>query len=348
MSRYAVVLFNLGGPSSPAEVRPFLQSLFSDESVIALPKLFRLPLAWFIAKRRTPKAQKIYAHLGGKSPILEQTQAQAQSLQQVLSQNGDEVRVVIAMRHAQPYATQAVQQVAAFAPQHVVLLPLYPQFSTTTTGSALLQWQRESAAVLKNIPTSAVCCYPLQTGLVATYAAGIRAAHAQYSASHPNVPCRVLLSAHGLPEKVINAGDPYQAQVEQTAAAITALLGDLPNTSFIISYQSRVGPLKWIGPSTDDCIMQAGKDGAGLIVCPLSFVSEHSETLVELDIEYGHLASEHKVPFYARVPTVSTDPHFIASLADQVQELLGKTGVNAPTTGACAKKWGKCPCATGQ
>ena len=323
MTKIAVVLFNLGGPDAPEAVQPFLFNLFSDRAIIDLPN----PVRWFVAKmisrRRAPLAREIYQHLGGGSPLLPNTQAQADvlvgTLHDRLREGGHDVRVFIAMRYWRPRCEEVVDAVEAYAPDQVVLLPLYPQFSTTTTGSSLADWRAASKRRGLNRPTRAICCYPRQAGFIAEIAAALGAALKE--ASRSGRP-RVLFSAHGLPEKVVAAGDPYQWQVEQSAAAVVEALrhSNTPAGSldWIVSYQSRVGPLEWIKPYTDAEIERAGRDGVPLIVVPIAFVSEHSETLVELDIEYRKLAEASGVPLYLRVPTVASGPLFIGGLADLV------------------------------
>jgi protoporphyrin/coproporphyrin ferrochelatase len=316
--KLAVVLFNLGGPDCPEAVEPFLRNLFSDPAVISLPGILRIPLARFIARRRAPIARDIYAKIGGRSPILEETQAQARALEQALS--GHDTRAFIAMRCWKPFSDEAAQAIAVWRPDHVVLLPLYPQYSTTTTRSSLEDWQRAATAAGLSAPTTAICCYPRMPGFIAAAAALTRETMAR---GRPEISYRLLLSAHGLPKRVIGRGDPYQWQIEQTAAAIVEQLGI---SDWTVCYQSRVGPLEWIGPATDAEIRRAGADGKGVIIAPIAFVSEHSETLVELDIEYAKLARESGVPDYLRVPTVSVRQEFIGSLADLVLESLAGTG----------------------
>jgi protoporphyrin/coproporphyrin ferrochelatase len=305
--KLAVVLFNLGGPDAPEAVEPFLRNLFSDPAIIRLPAVFRLPLAWVIAKRRGPIAREIYAHIGGRSPILEETEAQARALEAALTPH--ESRAFIAMRCWKPFADEAVRAVKAFGPDRIVLLPLYPQFSTTTTASSLADWHRAARHAGLDVPTSQICCYPEEEGFIAALADLIRQAQAK---TKPDISYRLLLSAHGLPERIVARGDPYRWQVEKGASALVERLG---MEDWTVCYQSRVGPLKWIEPATDAEIRRAGRDGKGVIIAPLAFVSEHSETLVELDIEYGKLAREAGVPHYLRVPTVSTHPAFVAGLA---------------------------------
>ncbi len=318
--KIAVVLFNLGGPDSPEAVAPFLKNLFSDPAIIGLPGFLRLPLAALIARRRAPVARAIYDHMGGRSPIFEETRRQADALEQALSVDGMEAKVFIAMRYWHPFSGGAVRAVKAYNPDKIVLLPLYPQYSTTTTGSSLKDWAQAAKRVKLTQPTSAVCCYPRQDGFIAAAAAHIRKA---MEGAPPGVSYRLLLSAHGLPKKVIRRGDPYQWQVEQSAAAIVARLAT-PQLEPVVCYQSRVGPLEWIGPGTDAEIRRAGDDGKGVVIFPVAFVSEHSETLVELDIEYAKLARESAVLDYRRAPTVGAEPAFIGGLADLVRQAIAR------------------------
>ena len=303
---------NLGGPDSLESVRPFLFNLFSDPAILRLPSPLRLPLARLISWRRTPVAREIYRKLGGGSPLLANTEAQARALEETL---GPGFRCFVAMRYWRPFSEETAREVADWAPQEVVCLPLYPQFSTTTTGSSLKAWR--DAAARFGIPrrAHAVCCYPTEPGFVASMARLIRMA-LEAAAARGSSP-RLLLTAHGLPKKLLGGGEPYPRQVEATAAAVIAAL-DRPGLDWRVCYQSRVGPLEWIGPATDDEIRRAGEEGAPLVVAPISFVSEHSETLVELDIDYSNLAKASGVPAYYRVPTVGTDPEFIQSLAGLV------------------------------
>jgi protoporphyrin/coproporphyrin ferrochelatase len=320
--KLAVVLFNLGGPDSPEAVEPFLRNLFSDPAIIALPAIFRLPLARLIAQRRASVARAIYDHIGGRSPIFEETRKQADALQTALSGDGVEAKAFVAMRCWHPFSDGAARAVKAFNPDKIILLPLYPQYSTTTTASSVKDWNRAAKKAGLTAPTSRVCCYPWEAGFVAAAAAKI----GQAMANAPgDVSYRLLLSAHGLPKRTIQKGDPYQWQVEQSAAAIVAALAR-PELEPVVCYQSRVGPLQWIGPATDAEITRAGRDGKGVIVAPIAFVSEHSETLVELDIEYRKLAAEAGVPDYRRAATVGAHAEFIVGLAGLVRRAAeGKT-----------------------
>jgi protoporphyrin/coproporphyrin ferrochelatase len=323
LMRTAIVLMNLGGPDSLEAVRPFLYNLFSDPAIIRLPRLLRLPLARLISWRRAPTARQIYARLGGGSPLHANSQAQASALEAVL---GPEHRCFVAMRYWHPTSVETVREVADWAPDTVVCLPLYPQFSTTTTASSLAAWRTAAAAHGLDRSVRVVCCYPTDQGFVDAVAESIRPVLER--ATGHNRPPRLLLTAHGLPKKIVRAGDPYQGQVESTAAAVIAALGR-PGVDWRICYQSRVGPLEWIGPATDEEIRRAGREGVPLVVAPISFVSEHSETLVELDIEYRHLAAASGVPAYHRVPTVGTAPGFIESLALLVRQAAGEGHVGS-------------------
>ncbi len=338
----AIVLFNLGGPDKPEAVQPFLFNLFNDPAIIGLPQVARQPLASFISRRREKTARAIYEEIGGKSPILENTEAQAKALEASLSGHG-ELKVFVAMRYWHPFAEQVVRDVAAYAPNHIILLPLYPQFSTTTTGSFFTEWERVAKAAKLEIPTSNICCYPTHPEFIKAHAALIRTYYEE--AKHFGAP-RILFSAHGLPEKTVKRGDPYQAQIEATSQAIVEELG-IANLDYANCYQSRVGPLKWIGPSTSDELLRAGYEKKPVVLVPIAFVSEHSETLVELDIEYAELAHGNGVDRYYRVPTLSTEAYFIAALSDICLKTTTAITI-APAEGVprCAANFCQCACVT--
>ncbi len=339
MSKLAVVLFNLGGPDGPEAVRPFLENLFKDPAIIGLPSFLRLPLAKFIASRREEMAKANYAIMGGGSPLLPETQRQAAALEEALAIARPDltVRVFISMRYWKPFADETAREVAAFAPDDVVLLPLYPQFSTTTTASSLKDWARTYRGPGR---PHTVCCYPNAPGLAEAHARAI--SQTWLKAGRPaNV--RLLFSAHGLPQKVIEGGDPYQAQVEATARAIAARLPEL--TDWGVCYQSRVGPLKWIGPSTEEAVRQAGADGKGVLICPIAFVSEHVETLVELDHEYAAIAQQLGVTPYLRAPTPTTDASLIDTFVQISLDALKRGSEPGPFgPWLCPATHAKCVC----
>jgi ferrochelatase len=327
MARVAIVLMNLGGPDSLEAVQPFLFNLFSDPAIIRLPAPIRLPLARLIARRRARVAREIYRRLGGASPLLANTVAQARALQAVL---GPDHRCFVAMRYWHPTSIETANEVARWAPDEIVCLPLYPQFSTTTTTSSIAAWRSAASRHGLDRITRSICCYPRAEGFVQAVANLVRPVLAMAESSSGRPPMkhpRMLLTAHGLPKRIVQAGDPYSRQVEATAAAVVAAL-NRPELDLRICYQSRVGPLEWTGPSTDDEIRRAGVEGVPLVVVPISFVSEHSETLVELDMDYREIAERSGVPAYYRVPTVGIEPSFIRALAF----LVGKARAGEPVS----------------
>ena len=336
--RIAVVLFNLGGPDGPGSVRPFLRNLFRDPAILRAPAPVREALAILISTLRAKSARENYAKMGGGSPLLGETQKQADALRQALSTAlaGDEVKCFISMRYWKPFAKDAVAAVNAWRPDEIVLLPLYPQFSTTTTASSLKSWRDAGGGDARSI-----CCYPLEPGFLQAHADLIRES---FKAAGSPANARLLFSAHGLPEKIVKDGDPYQWQVEQTAAAVARLVPELPD--WRVCYQSRVGPLKWIGPATEESIEEACEDGRHIILTPIAFVSEHIETLVELDEEYAELAEEFGAAGYTRVPALGVEPAFINALARGVQAALdGQTGLKPPGAATlCPQTFGNCPC----
>lgn len=335
--KIAIVLFNLGGPDTPQAVEPFLFNLFNDPAIIRVPQPFRWLLAKLVSKRRAPVAQAIYAELGGGSPLLPLTEAQGRALEAAFAGGESVGRCFVAMRYWRPFADEAAAAVKAWGADEIVLLPLYPQYSSTTTASSLKDWDRAARAAGLAAPAKAVCCYPVEDGFIAAHAALLGEALGK-AGTRDNL--RVLFSAHGLPKKIVDGGDPYQAQVEQTCAAIVSRL-NVPDLDWVTCYQSRVGPLEWIGPSTETEIKRAGAEGRRLIVVPVAFVSEHSETLVELDIEYAKLARESGVPAYVRVPALGVHPDFIAALARLVRAARAEAEILCPEEAAgypCAAK----------
>lgn len=338
MGKVAVVLFNLGGPDRQAAVRPFLFNLFRDKAIIGLPAIARYPVAALISGLRAKSARANYAVMGGGSPLMPETQQQADALAAELTRRdpSTETRVFISMRYWHPLSAETARAVKAFEPDEVVLLPLYPQYSTTTTASSFEAWHK---AFRQKTATRALCCYPDHNGVIDAHVSRILAA---YDAAGRPEPIRILFSAHGLPEKIVTAGDPYQAQIEAMAAAILRRLPGQWDSA--ICYQSRVGPMKWLGPTTPQAIEAAAGDGVGVLVVPIAFVSEHIETLVELDHEYAELAKGLNCPSYVRVPALGALPAFIEALADLAQEALKRApGVRPGSSWRCGAAWGQCP-----
>ncbi len=334
--KVAIVLFNLGGPDGPDDVQPFLQNLFSDPAIIQSPAPVRWFLSRLISRSRAPMAKENYARMGGGSPLLPETRRQAEALDAEMERRGINAKSFIAMRYWKPYASDTVQAVKEWGADETILLPLYPQFSTTTTASSFKSWRDAGGQ-----ETAAVCCYPAEPSFLGAHAE--RILNCWEAAGKPeNV--RLLLSAHGLPERVVAGGDPYQWQVEKTVDAVRSSLPE--NWEIEICYQSRVGPLKWIGPPTEEAIRDAARAGKSIILSPIAFVSEHIETLVELDYEYKLIADEEGAKVYLRAPALGVAEGFIAALAGLVEDALADVG-DGPRSHCggriCPAKWTACP-----
>lgn len=335
--KVAVVLFNLGGPDGPKDVQPFLQNLFSDPAIIQAPSPIRWMLARFISRTRAPSVIKNYAMMdaGGGSPLMPETRKQADALSAMLNTGGDEFKVFIAMRYWHPFTEDVAKEVKAWGADDVVLLPLYPQFSTTTTGSSFSGWESEFGAGAK-----LVCCYPFDELLIEAHTKRIIEAHER--AGKPE-QVTLLLSAHGLPQKIVEGGDPYQWQCETFS---DMLIGRLPSHWTIHTcYQSRVGPLKWIGPSTEDLIEEHASKNEDILISPIAFVSEHIETLVELGEEYREIAEEHGAASYTCVAALGVMDEYINLLAGQVHQTLKSKEPIRSCVGSrlCPQAFGKCP-----
>jgi ferrochelatase len=334
--KIAVVLMNLGGPLKTEDIKPFLFNFFMDRNIIAAPRFIRYFIARLIAFRRGGGAAlESYAALGGRSPLLDNTRAQAAALESALQKDGAlQVKTFVSMRYWHPLAPETIAAVKEWGTTRVVLLPLYPQWSTTTSFSSFQDWGRAARKAGLDAATDVICCYPEEDGFITASALNILR---KLSLAPPAT--RVLFSAHGLPENIIRAGDSYQHQCEMTAAAIVRKM-NVPGLDWQICYQSRVGPLKWIGPSTEQALEKAAQDKVGVIVYPHAFVSEHVETLVEIEEEYREMAHELGIPYFDRVDTVSTEPLFIDGLARLVRDRLSKK----PWRRVCPDNFSRCAC----
>jgi len=332
----AIILFNLGGPDSLDAVQPFLFNLFNDPAIINLPGILRYPLAKFISNRRASVAKAIYAEMGGKSPILQETQRQAEAIEKILRKEKDEYKCFIVMRCWHPRAADVIKKVKKFNPQQVILLPLYPQYSDATSGSSIKEWLDICKKESLNVETKTICCYPTEKDFILSYSNLIK----KKINLKKLAETILIFSAHGLPENKIKQGDPYQWQVENTVKHLVEKLS-IKNLNYILSYQSRVGPLKWIGPSTEKIIKEEAKKQKIIVIVPVAFVSEHSETLVELDIEYKKLAVENGSSDYLRVPAVTVNQDFINSLKSSI--LLAGSCDRFSSSIRCLEKFKKCP-----
>jgi protoporphyrin/coproporphyrin ferrochelatase len=315
-NRTAVVLLNLGGPDSLDAVEPFLFNLFSD------PDIFRLPLGfltqkWFarvFSKRRTPEARHNYAAIGGRSPLLENTEKQARALEAALRAHG-EYEVFIAMRYWHPMSDAVVAELQQRGHQQVLLLPLYPQYSRTTTGSSVNEFKRACARAGYRPELRLVRDWPTHPDYLTAIVETIEAEAKRFPESSPAC-IELLCSAHGLPKKIVAQGDPYQRQIETTFEALRTRLGWNHAT---LCYQSRVGPLEWLRPYTEDVIRQKATTGCRqMLVYPIAFVSDHSETLYELGIQYAELAKQAGIAHYRVVPALNEHPLLIRALVDLV------------------------------
>ena len=337
----AVILFNLGGPDKLENVEPFLFNLFNDPAILNLPSFFRYPLAKLIANRRAPIAKKIHEELGGSSPILKLTKDQADALELKLNKNDDssEYKCFIVMRCWHPRAENVLKEVSDYNPDEIILMPLYPQYSAATSGSSIKEWNDVCKKNDFKIKTSTICCYPTDENFIEAHKEEIMKKIKNLN------NFKLIFSAHGLPEKNIKKGDPYQWQVEQSVKKIIESL-KIKDLDWILSYQSRVGPLKWIGPSTEEIIIENSKLGKHIVLVPIAFVSEHSETLVELDIEYKELADKNGCKNYSRIPALGTNKNYIASMSNLIinKEVNNLNGKLFPPKIKCPNNFKKCPC----
>ncbi len=326
MGRVGVLLLNLGGPDQLEDVRPFLFNLFSDPEIIRLPfPWLQKPLAWLISTLRVRKSQENYRQIGGGSPLRRITEEQALALQDQLQQKGQEAHVYVGMRYWHPFTEEAIARIKRDKIEHLVILPLYPQFSISTSGSSfrLLEtlWQQDPA--LNQIQHTVIPSWYDRPGYVQAMADLIAAELDQFP--DPD-QVYIFFSAHGVPLSYVEeAGDPYRQEIEDCTTLIMQAL-NRPNPH-VLAYQSRVGPVEWLKPYTEDAIQELGTQGIQeLAVVPISFISEHIETLQEIDMEYRELAESSGVHNFRRVPALNAHLGFINDLADLVIETL-----NAPS-----------------
>jgi ferrochelatase len=316
------LLFNLGGPEILDDVRPFLFNLFSDPDIIRLPwRALQKPLAWLISTGRHKKSRGYYEQIGGGSPLRKITDDQAAALQEALAARSLNARVYVGMRYWKPFIEEALDQIARDRINHLVVLPLYPQFSVSTTGSSLNRMKELIGRNGKSpARTTVIESWHEDPNYIDALAATVREELAKFPDQNP-ANTTIVFSAHSVPVRYIEEGDPYLDQTRQTVAAVMEKLGsDRPHA---LSFQSKVGPVKWLRPSTDETIRRlAGEGVRQALLVPVSFVSEHIETLYELDILYRHVAEEVGLANYRRVPALNTRGDFIAALASLVEKAV--------------------------
>lgn len=310
--KIAVLLFNFGGPSSLKDVQRFLFSLFNDKYIISLRQPFRFFLACYISYFRSKKTKKLYSLIGGKSPILKETLLQASELSKKLDIENNvstTYKVFVAMQYSYPYLDDTIKDINLFSPNEVILLPLYPQYSSTTTLSFLANNVQKVQCITDKV--NVICCYHTHELYIKSISNNIYIYYKK--ALKFGIP-RILFSAHGIPKYMVENGDPYELHVNETAKAIVKKL-QITDLDWKVCYQSKVGRLEWLLPSTKNEIEIASKNDIPIVIVPISFVSENLETLVELDIEYKEYAK-----YYFRVPVVGIDNDFISALADIVKK----------------------------
>ena len=332
MARVGVLLLNLGGPERIQDVGPFLYNLFADPEIIRLPNpALQKPLAWLISTLRSSKSQEAYRSIGGGSPLRRITEQQARELQSELRQRGIEATSYVAMRYWHPFTESAVADIKADGIDEVVVLPLYPHFSISTSGSSFRELQRLRLLDpdFQKLPLRCIRSWFDHPGYVRSMAELIAE---EIRASDVPEEAHVFFSAHGVPKSYVEeAGDPYQQQIEACTALIIEELKSILGTSnpHTLAYQSRVGPVEWLKPYTEEALEALGEAKTrDLVVVPISFVSEHIETLEEIDIEYRELATESGVVNFRRVRALDTYPPFIKGLADMVSASLDGPEVN--------------------
>jgi len=328
MGRVGVLLLNLGGPDKIEDVRPFLYNLFADPEIIRLPfRWLQSPLAWLISTLRSKKSQENYLQIGGGSPLRRITEEQAQALEEQLRQRGQEASVYIGMRYWHPFTEEAISRIKRDQIEKLVILPLYPQFSISTSGSSfrLLEQLWEQDPVLQKIDYTVIPTWFDRPGYLEAMADLIAQELDRFEKPED---VHVFFSAHGVPVSYVEeAGDPYQSEIEQCTALIMKTL-DRPNP-YTLAYQSRVGPVEWLKPYTEDALEELAAEGVeNLAVVPISFVSEHIETLQEIDMEYREVAEEAGIERFERVPALNTHPLFINELATMVTDALNSPAVH--------------------
>ncbi|QUY41738.1 ferrochelatase [Acaryochloris sp. 'Moss Beach'] len=324
MGRVGVLLLNLGGPEQLKDVRPFLYNLFADPEILRLPFAWmQKPFAGFISTLRARTSRDNYRQIGGGSPLRRITEAQAHALQDDLQAKGCDAQVYIGMRYWHPFTEEAVARIKRDGIEELVILPLYPQFSISTSGSSirLLEKIWSEDPELQKIKYTVISSWHDRPGYVQVMADFLRQELDQFANPEQTT---VFFSAHGVPlSYVTESGDPYQQEIEASTQLIMEAL-ERPNPH-ILAYQSRVGPMEWLRPYTTNVIAHLGQQGVkDLVVVPISFISEHIETLQEIDMEYRHLALESGIENFRRMPAVNIHPDFIDTLSEMVLEYLDK------------------------
>jgi ferrochelatase len=319
--KLGVLVFNLGGPESLRDVKPFLYQLFSDPEIIRIKwSPLRKTVAYLIATLRKKKSQGYYSLIGGGSPLRRLTEEQAAALENELRKRGLDAQTFVGMCTWKPFLREAVERIAQSNVDRLVILPLFPQYSFTTTRAGTEALRRLVAArpAMKALNTSWISTWAEHPTYIESFSSSISGELAKFK--EPD-KVQLLFSAHSIPESYVREGDPY---LDQTKASVERIMDRLGRKNpYELSFQSKIGPVKWLEPATNDVIVDYGKRGIqNVLVVPISFVSEHIETLYELDILYQKVAKDAGIPNFRRVPALNSNPTFIRALADIVQEAL--------------------------
>ena len=326
-----IVMMNLGGPANLDEVEPFLLELFADREIIQLP--FQRWLGPFIARRRAPKVRGLYDKIGGGSPILRYTRAQGQGMIERLDRLAPDTAphgYYVAFRYVRPKSEEALRAMAEDGVERAVAFTQYPQFSCSTTGSSLNElWRAAERTGLQDaFEWSVIDRWPVHDGFVAAMTETVREGLEQFDPADRD-DVLLLFSAHSLPLDVIDRGDPYPQEIGASVQAVVHRLGRA--NPYLLAYQSEVGPVRWLGPSTERVIKRLGARGQKhLLVVPIAFTSDHIETLSELDREYGEVAHRAGITHYKRTPALNERPRFMDALADVVREHLASGRAHGP------------------
>jgi ferrochelatase len=319
--KVGILVFNLGGPETLRDVKPFLYRLFSDPEIIHIKWApLRKAVAFTIATLRRKTSEGYYRQIGGGSPLRRLTEDQAHALSEEFKRRGKDIETFVGMCTWHPFLYEAMDKVAGANLDTLVILPLFPHYSVTTTGSgfSVLRQLIEKRPAVKKLDIRWVSSWADHPTYIESFAAGIRLGLTRFAEPEK---AHLLFSAHSIPESYVRKGDPYLEQTKKSVELIMDRLGR--SNPYQLSFQSKIGPVKWLEPFTNDAIRQLGKQGIDdVLVVPISFVSEHIETLYELDILYKKVAAEAGVETFRRVPALNCDPIFIRGLAEIVENAL--------------------------
>ena len=321
----AVVLFQLGGPDSIEAIEPFLFNLFMDPDIINFPgaRLFRKPLARFISSTRSKKVAVNYAAIGGKSPILDLTNSQAAALELELNKSIPS-KVFVAMRYWHPLTAAVVERVRAGGYNEIVLVPLYPQYSITTSGSSINEWNRQCKKFgLTGVRQEVVHHFYDNPGYIDAIVGNIEASLLHFD-EVPRNEVQLVFSAHGVPISIIEGGDPYQKHIEATVKLVLERGRWIcPHT---LCYQSKVGPAEWLKPSLNETIDKLAQQGAkNVLVIPVAFLTDHIETLHEINIETRHRAEHQGITRFELMPALNSQPGLISAIAEEIKRKVART-----------------------